>query len=399
MPYSPSASATALLFQCARPFGGGVIIDRGESSEAAKYGLAWHAVAAWALGLAVLPTMPQLAPVLEKAAADFGVSHLVQELEAHLFAALPKLFAWLDTLAVKDGDRIEILVEKSFALDVVTGAVREIENPTIEDHVYTTRPGEIPGTLDVAVLVWGPVRPGGLDQIKHVYIADHKTGEGDFSRPDRVPQILTLALMLYGFLKPRWGRRAPKITAGVFHAFRRGIAKMYTDEVSLAELKKHHAALKLAYGRIGDGTMRPGALCQHCPARSGCPAGDSELLVKAEALIKSSNIVGSQLLLTSNDQMISKDKKLGLLYEVIKNGEELIRRSREQIRTEIEGGALPEMSDGRVLKLVERQVERLSKKDFVTTYGKLAAERMFDKWRKEGAVSKKPEWHIQAVDD
>lgn len=393
---NPSASNTALLLQCSRPFAEGIPIDRGPVSEAAKYGLAWHDVAAKASPGMVLskkvPKIKRLQPLIVKATKAFEIPHLMNELEAHLFASLPVLLEWILSIPIPKGETMEILVEQSFALNPSTQGVRSIENPTVDDHIYVVRPGEVPGTLDLALLI------GTRKRISKIYLVDHKTGEGDFSRPDRLEQILTLALMLDGFLAKRVTDRTI-LTAGVFHAFRRGIAKMYEDEIALNDLLRHSSLLAKANKRIGDGTMRPGKECKRCPARTGCPAGDSELLLKAENLLTRSNIMGSQLLLTSNDQTISKERKLGLLYEVIKNGMELAERGREAIKAEMVQGAMPELADGKILILAERAVERLSKKNFVETYGKLGAERMFEKWRKDGALMKKGETYMRPVDD
>lgn len=429
MTWQPSASATATLLQCSRPFGEGVLVERGEASEAARYGSAWHECGAWALERwsahwensqsatkykavaakhgaptfrvshktspkdkpwKAMPSLKELAGPLAKAAKRYDVGHSTMELEAHLGAALPKLFEWLEAIPHSSGDRLQIFVEKSFALNVATGEVREIANPTVDDHHYDTQPGEMAGTADLIVLVTGP-------KARHLYVVDHKTGEGDFSRPDRLPQIRTLALMATKALAPK-GRG--RLTAGVFHAFRRGFAKMYTDDLSIQDLREHLGALRQAFSRISDGTMRVGPLCKNCPARVGCPAGDSDLLVKAEALIKRGNVLGAQLFLPANNQAnLTQDEKLGLLYETIKNGEELAQRARDAIKKEMEEGALPVLSNGKVLTLQKRTVERLSKREFVAAYGKLQAERLFAKWRKDEALIAKPEVYILPVDD
>jgi hypothetical protein len=65
----------------------------------------------------------------------------------------------------------------------------------------------------------------------------------------------------------------------------------------------------------------------------------------------------------------------------------------------MEEGALPVLSNGKALTLQKRTVERLSKREFVSAYGKLAAERLFTKWRQDGALVAKPEVYILPVDD
>jgi hypothetical protein len=421
---TPSASATALLLQCSRPFGEGVPIEDRESPEAAKFGLAWHAVAAWAIPFGKMPLLSKMARPIGEAATAYGVPHLAPEIEGHLASSLPTLFNWLNGIPLAKGEKMEVLIEQSFALHVASGGVRKIENPTVEDHIYETKPGEMPGTLDLAVIIRNP------KGVTRIYMTDHKTGAGDFSRPDRLPQILTLVLMLLGYLKSKGMKTRPRIIAGVFHAFRRGIAKMYEDDVEDEALERHHALLKQGFSRIGDGTMRPGPMCERCPARPGCPAGDSELLLKAEALIKRINpllsgaiaetiaadggvasgsltkapgvpagALGKLAKLTPPSKAISPQRKLGMLYEASKLSDQLAARSRENIKTEMEAGVLPELSSGEVLVLAERLVERMSKRDFIEIYGRLGAERMFNKWRRDGALVKKSETFIKKAGD
>jgi hypothetical protein len=68
------------------------------------------------------------------------------------------------------------------------------------------------------------------------------------------------------------------------------------------------------------------------------------------------------------------------------------------IKEEVRAGILPELSDGRRLVLKTRNVERLSKTAFVDTYGKLQAERMFSKFRADGALVKKAEEYLTKDD-
>lgn len=329
--------------------------------------------------------MKQLAPVIRRATTLYQVTACAEELEGHLFNSLPRLFAWLDTIP----DPKQVFVEMSLAFNVKTFDVRVIENPTAENHHYTLHENEVAGTVDLAVL-------SGSGRRQRLYVTDHKTGEGDFSRPDKLPQIKTLSLMLQRHLLPN----GPHVTAGIFHAFRRGLAKMYTDDILASDLKQHGVSLREAMARIGDGSMRPGAQCDRCPARTGCPAGDSELLTRTETLLNKSNVFGSELLLTGNSNTgLSRNEQLGYLYEIIRNGEALAARARQMISAEMAMGALPILPTGKVLVSKTRNVERLSKREFVQAYGKLAAERMFDKWRRDGALTQKPEAYTWAADD
>jgi hypothetical protein len=123
-------------------------------------------------------------------------------------------------------------------------------------------------------------------------------------------------------------------------------------------------------------------------------------LDKAGALLSRASTFGESLLApVAVGDGISREKRLGLLYEVIRNGEELAEKARRAIKEEIGRGVLPELPNGKTLVLKTRAMERLSKTEFVRTYGKVAAERLFEKWRKDGALAKKEEFYLQPVDD
>jgi len=378
MSLAPSASATGLLLQCSRPFSKGVTLDTSPPSEAARFGLAWHAVAAWAILLRKLPRLQVLRPTALRHAQAYGAEHIEEELVAHLASTLPILFKWLD--ALEEREEIEsIITEKSFAWDPQTGHVREIPLPTIEDHHYQTRDGEMPGTADLILLTRKPRR--------RLHVIDHKTGVGDFSRPAQVPQLKTLALFVSRFY------RVPLADTfvGVFHAPRFAAPRMFVEP---ALVESHDTSLAKALARIDDGFMRPGRECETCKARPACPAGDSEMLLKAETLLKQTHHASTALLAAPTSKNLTRDRQLGMLYELITQGETLAERAREAIKREIAEGSVPELSDGRMLVLKKRQVERLSKKEFINAYGKIAAERMFAKWRKDKALTKKPETYL-----
>jgi hypothetical protein len=236
---------------------------------------------------------------------------------------------------------------------------------------------------------------------KYVEIGDHKTGmsgpgQKDFSRPGRLDQLLTLAL---GYRALRKLPRSKPIRLAVNHAFRRGLAKVYWEEVSEKDLTQHREKLAASMQRIGDGTMRPGPCCEDCPARSVCIAGDSSLLDKAESLLRGNSMLSASLMLTSNDQTaLTRERRLGDLHEAINSAMDVAERARAMIKEEVRAGILPELSDGRRLVLKTRNVERLSKTAFVDTYGKLQAERMFGKFRADGALVKKAEEYLTKDD-
>lgn len=375
-----SASRSALLLQCSRPFDPDLKFPRDEPGEPARWGSAWHEVAATIVSTTrKMPTVVKLAAMALKAARHYDVEGAADELTNHLLQNLPEVLRHVNGSTSR-----VVQAEASIAYDPATDKARTIPAPTDDTHHYLSKPTEIAMTYDWA-----------FEVPKYVEIGDHKTGMGDFSAPHRLEQLLTIAL---GYRALRKLRKKP-IRLAVNHAFRRGMAKVYWEEASEKDLSQHREKLAGQISRIGDGSLRPGPLCEGCPARSVCPAGDSGLLDRAEGLIRASNTLGSSLVLTSNDQTaLTRERRLGNLLEVVEAGEDLAARSRVAIKEEMRAGVLPELSDGRRVVFSTRHVERLSKTAFVEAYGKLAAERMFTKLRRDGVLVKKAEEFMRKED-
>jgi hypothetical protein len=381
----PSASRSSLLAQCSKPFDPDLVFPRDVPGEPAKWGSAWHEVAAWVISSPSrkLPTVTKLSALTLKAARHYDVEGAADELTNHLLANLPEVLRHIAANAPK-----VLQTESSIAYNPVTDKARLIPLPTEDEHRYMTVAKEIGMTYDWA-----------YETSKFVEIGDHKTGmsgpgQKDFSRPAKLDQLLTLAL---GYRSLRKIKKP--IRLAVNHAFRRGMAKVYWEEVNEKTLQQHREKLVFGMNRIGDGTMRPGPCCEDCPARIVCVAGDSSLLDKAEGLLRGSNVLSSSLVLTSNDQTsLTREQRLGNLHEVIASAMEVAERAKAMIKEEVRAGILPELSDGRRLVLKTRNVERLSKTAFVDTYGKLQAERMFQKFRSDGALVKKAEEYLTKDD-
>ena len=380
----PSASRSTLLIACSKPFDPDLQFPRDLPGEPAKWGSAWHEVAAVVIaGSRKLPTVAKLSALTLKAARHYDVEGAADELTNHLLQNLPEVLRHIALAAPK-----VVQAESSLAYDPVTDRARLIPLPTEDEHRYMVSLKEIGMTYDWA-----------FEMPKYVEIGDHKTGmsgpgQKDFSRPDKLDQLLTLALGYRALRKIK-----KPIRLAVNHAFRRGMAKVYWEEASEKDLKTHREKLAAGMVRIGDGTMRPGPCCEDCPARSVCIAGDSTLLDKAEALLKGTNVLSASLMLTSNDQTsLTRERRLGDLHEAINSAMDVAERARAMIKEEVRVGILPELSDGRRLVLKTRNVERLSKTAFVDTYGKLQAERMFSKFRADGALVKKAEEYLTKDD-
>jgi hypothetical protein len=313
----------------------------------------------------------------------WGLTEGRGELEEHVAAAHDVLTAWLDGANeyrhTFTGTRY---VEQAIALTPLECAWAT--PPHDDEHRYIADPEEIPGTADLIIAPNGPE--------DWLLIEDHKTGDGDFSKPIDHPQLLTLALAAM-----RW-TGIDRAVVAVLHARRRGLPKVYADQVTLKGLAGYETRLAGALARIGDGSMRPGRHCteMYCPARSVCPARDSELLARAGDVLTGLTAAGGALSaqgLTANDVVVHRggdvglapSRKLGLLYDVVRKAEALAARSRVELRSAIEAGALVETSDG-VLTLRSQERESLSKTSVVEAYGKLEGARVLDKLRQDGAV-------------
>lgn len=322
-----------------------------------------------------------------------------EELREHVSVSHAELTRWLSKNEFKlDFSAIqkkgELLIEKAVALKPLLHG-RFIDGHD-ENHRYKVQEGEQPGTLDYAIV------PSKHDLKKKVplLVLDHKTGEEDFSRPLDKAQLLSLAAAMLRLTGTE------EAIVGVLHARRRGMPKVYADRVKLKELRSYEGRIQTALARIGDGSMRPGIWCGRCPARDVCPTRDAELLNKAGDVLTGLTAAGGALSkegLVANDLpspsglvkapafALSRDKKLGILYEITKKAEALIGRVRAEIKSEIiasKGAVMPETPSGEYLVVREYVKESLSKTSVTEAYGKIQGERMLNKLREAGAIKK-----------
>jgi hypothetical protein len=395
-----SMSQSALLLECSFAFG--KEIERGPSSEPARYGSAFHSLlasrlteAVWKAGVVKHPpgTKAPRQPSVQTVAKRWGLPLANAELKEHVAATQTVLARWL----VKNEFRIDFDAVRKAGLFLIEHAValrpgvsgRSL-SPHDENHRYHgLELGEQPGTLDLAII------PNKRVMRKlPILVLDHKTGEEDFSRPLDKPQLLSLAAGVM-----RWVGSTHAIV-GAVHARRRGLPKVYAEQVKLSELKQYEGRIAIALSRIGDGSMRPGPWCPRCPARSVCPAQDAELLARAGDVLTGLTAAGGALsngglvstdLAVRADNVMSVEKKLGLLYSVVKKSEVLARRARAEIKNAIVasgGSLLPETPDNEYLVVREYEKENLSKTSIVKAYGELAGKRMLEKLRSDGAIKK-----------
>ena len=378
--FQPSASWSWLLIECAYSFAQS--FDRVEAGEPARYGSAFHEIAA-----ADLDNRPLLPKAMRGVAERWGVTEHFDELTEHTALALRTLKGWLqkNEFRVQWGLKAGRHVEVAVALDPLKGA-RFIQGHN-KDHVYEDLlETEQPGTLDLAL----------AHAKTPLLVIDHKTGEEDFRHPLDKAQLLSLAAAMM-----RITRRKEAIV-GALWARRRGLPKVYAEKVKLVELTAYEGRVKKGLAQVGDGSLRPGPWCQRCPARYACPAKDADLLARAGDVLTGLTAAGGALSkqgLTANDVALVKvppgglsvERRLGHLYDVVRKGEALAERARAEIKAAIiaaEGQLLPVTADGKYLVVRSFEKESLGKKSIIDAYGKIKGERLIAKLRKDGAINK-----------
>lgn len=350
MGIQPTASKTDLLLQCARPFSEGVEIEAREPGEAALYGTAIHKeLESLALGAS-------LDSVSEHARQAWGA------LQRFLEGENP----W--------GETFKIVRAEIHQAWKPGGAVRNGVAFDEGAHTYHLRPGEIGGTPDLVL----------LSDKGHFVVLDYKTGAGiagDWANNPRTGQLLTLFGMSIG------GRnRGGDGGVAILHTPKGGIPVVYCKPVTEMELKRHTARLKVAMSRVDDGSLRPGPECKYCPARVGCPAKDGELLKSAGALVR--KVVGSEGLRDRVDP--------GAFHALLTELDKLIATARARFKEEVREGTVIERPDGKVLQIVTREVERVSKKKVLEVLGKKEGERELSRWRDIGVLTKEIEERLEA---
>lgn len=322
--------------------------------------------------------MPEKGPRFEKAvakaASDWNVKGASHELAGHVHSSYRFLLAWL-THNGWHSSPAHVRVEKSYAIEVATGRVREIAAPSAEDHVYADLlEGEIAATADLETT--------SIDG-KRTLMLDHKTGYVDtgFVEPARLPQMKTLGLIPFD-LHPK-----KQHVLAIFHADRQGMPNVHWDEYPAQEADDHRAALGRALSRIGDGSLRPSKECERCPAASTCPARSADILSATSAAMVSAGI---ERLSTANGNWdtLTNEERAGRLYVMLRALKQLDEAGREEIKRMVQAGAIVELPSGEVLTISSEEYEGLSKASIVRALGKLEGERLIASLRKKGVVEK-----------
>ena len=398
MGIQPSASRTALLLACPRPFDEEVEEGPDLPGEPARYGSAFHAVLAECLrvdktggkiGKKPLERTDRFAREVDTATAKYDVKAVTHELAGHVKSSAGVLRNWLKR------EKLEVYaVEEAYAVELRND---DVENPWDnwdarkipphdEDHHYLINQGEIAGTVDLIAH---------NEESGRAVVIDHKTGSGDeekFAQPASIPQMRTLGLMA----------AAPHFTdsaeVGIFHADRRGLPIVYAEPYQSRAQANHAAELHAALGRIGQGFLRPGPQCKRCPARVTCPAWAADLLAESTAaLVASANTLAIEPIdptslyatlrvVEEGEAPLALEVRAGALYELLKKFRALDKAGTEEIRRLVRAGSIVEMRDGKVLTLQKQTYETLSKKSVIEALGKVDGEKELARLRKKGAI-------------
>lgn len=378
MGLQPSASRTALLLACPRPFDPGLEADPDLAGEPARYGSAFHAIAASCLRTggrgtkkAPLETTPAYAKAVDAAAAEYDVKAATHELAGHVKSSVKVLRNWLAR------EKLEVAeVEKAYAIwprANGTWTTRAIP-PHDDEHRYASAPGEVPGTVDLIAVTSNRTR---------AVVIDHKTGGEDhgFAVPASIPQMQTLGLAAPGVAE-----------VGIFHADRRGLPIMYAEPYEPRDQHDHAVELFKALARIGSGFLRPGPQCKRCPTRLSCPAHAADLLSEGTAaLVERANSlavepVGPSGILIPHEGEAPLEIRAGALYELLKRFRALEKAGSEEIKRLVKAGAVIETREGNVLAIQTQNYETLSKKSVLEALGKVAGEKELARLRKKGAI-------------
>lgn len=369
MSLQPTASKSSLLVGdpdpktglspggCTRPFSEGTSTDSDEPGYAAKYGSALHELLY--LGLGGKLSKQLAGDIAVKWGLDFDSN---TELLPHAVRAVDALTHWMSSHNPWGATYRIVGAEKHLAIKVGVHSVSARETAFDEkEHRYELASREIGGTYDL-LLECRPLSTG-----PEFVVLDYKTGSGfydDYMRPSRLPQMRTLALAT--------GASA----VAVLHTPRDAPSVVYAEELTEAGQKHHARLLRQAMRRIGDGSMRPDGYCKYCPARSGCPAFDGELLKSAGALVKT--VVAHPL---------AENVDPGQFHMLLTDMSRLVDRGRDALKARVKQGEIIQRPDGKVLVMRPRAgYESASKSGFERQLGKAAAEKLMAKLRKMGAL-------------
>lgn len=384
MGLQPSASRTALLLACPRPFDPALEAPPDLPGEPARYGSAFHLLIASCLRSPkkkLLERSDRYAREVDRAVKQYDVRAARDELAGHVKSSVKVLRNWLDR------EKLGITeIENAHAIRPypngtwTTRAIRAHD----ENHRYIIEADQVAGTVDLVVV--------SADRTRAVVI-DHKTGGGDetFAQPAAIPQMRTLGIIAANPL----GATRPHVEVGIFHADRRGLPMLYAEPYERSAQKSHASALHKALARVGTGFLRPGPHCARCPARLTCPAHAADLLAESTAaLVHSANTLAVEpisptavyaSLAVAPSGSASIEVRASALYDLLKKFRVLEKAGSDEIKRLVKAGAVIETREG-VLAIRAQTYETLSKKSVLDALGKVAGERELARLRKKGVI-------------
>jgi hypothetical protein len=393
MGLQPTMSNTALLLECQRPFGDDTEIERDEPGEGARYGSAVHDLLPPHINdparPLTLPSPSECDIVVEKYRVPASKAAGIRE---HTIAALRELRGWLAganpwrrSFWVDSQTPGAVVKEEAFLIHPRANGVVNVgvtKLPSEEGHIYEgMRRGDMAGTADLLMTS---------------LTLDHKTGHQDFSQPDKIPQLKSLALI----------RRSPFVA--VLDTPSNGMPAVYGARLSEEDHVAHAKALAKALRRIDDGSMRPGLWCTHCPASDSCPTRNTDLLERSRPLL---TLGGAQiegryaalmkagapggLAVTAQD--VVHFHYLMRLFDRLKDPARAAIKQFVKDHPQEAAGAVSE--DGKVLQFITKGFSNLSMKSIERAYGAKKAAAVIAKLRKDGAIetgTREELWAVKA---
>jgi hypothetical protein len=362
----PTMSKTDALLQCAWRWGRRAPRDPG--GEPARFGSACHEVYA-KLASSSAFTKKELKTWCVEAADRFAVD--AREVQDIVKASWPEFNAWMSGKNPwnQDFTRCRPMLEYSVAYDVVAGTTRECDAPDDVTHSYKDRDlNELPGTADI--VFWR--------HKEYLCVLDYKTGY-DIPEPCNSGQMLSLALALSKLYTTRM-----QVIVGFMHAPRGGggLPTVYADTVSLERLEEHAEALRAAW-RIRGTSMTPGEWCKYCPAFTICPTQSSMLV---------------ELRRGANGAPLTKER-VGAIHQQLASYDALAKQLRAQLRGYVAKHGAVARPDGKILDLVEREYESLSKSSIEEALGLVEASKEIGRLRKKGCVKQGKRLELRAENE
>jgi hypothetical protein len=363
----PTMSKTDRLLACAFPWGREVAAEE-DVGQPARFGSAFHEL----MAMRKSPSRRTIAKIAAKWTRDGDVDR--NELEARFLAAKPVLDGWLagENPWNIDFRRWAVEHEIGLAYNYENDTARRIALPD-EHHIYNdARPNELPGAADIFAQERHIVRISST-----ILILDHKSGF-TVPQPCESGQLKSLALAACRLTG------AKRAIIGFPHAPSDSSPIILADELIGDELDAHRDALRDAFARIGDGSLKPGEHCKWCPALPICPAHTSAL----------AEMRGDSSVLATAEDVGRAHQRLTQLRSQFKQYDALITAElRAWVR---KNGAAPR-PDGGTVDLVERSYESLSKSSIVRALGPIRGGREIRRLEKLGCVEESKRVELRKI--